>query len=430
MRTHYSNEITKSMIGKKVTVAGWLSEIRSFGGIKFLVIRDRKGNTQITVKKDSKFSSMVDSLTKECILSVSGAVQQMKGDDNRIELLPDEIKIINNAESPLPLDISGKIESDLDSRLNERFADLRRHDIRAIFMIKNELLCGIRDYFDENGFVEVHTPKIVSAGAEGGSSLFSLDYFGKKAYLAQSPQLFKQTLMATGLDRVYEISPAFRAEKSETTRHISEFVSFDAELAFIDSMEDVLKVLEESVVSALQHIQKHANSELDYLKIKINAPKLPIPRITYSEAVKLLSAEGVKIKEGDDIDTETEKALGAIMEKKGHEFYYVIDYPEKIKPFYIMEKGEYSESFDLMYKGYELASGGQREHRYEHLVARMKKLNLKPENFVFYLKGFKYGMPPHGGWGLGVERFVQKILALSNIRETVLFPRDMKRLIP
>jgi len=430
MRTHYSKELTREFIGKRVTIAGWVAEIRSFGGIKFLVIRDREGNTQVTIKKDSKLSKMVEEISKEYVVSVTGTVQEMRGDSNRVEIIPDKIEVLNTSESPLPLDISGKIESDLDARLNERFADLRRHDVRSIFIVKTEVLNGIREYLDNEGFVEVHTPKIVSAGAEGGASLFALDYFGTKAYLAQSPQLFKQTLMATGLDRVYEISPAFRAEKSDTVRHISEFLSFDAEMAFIESQEDVLVALEETVAYSLEHVKKHAKPELDYLKVEIKVPELPIPRVTYSEAIKLLKKDGKDVKEGGDIDTEMEKQLGAIMEKKGHEFYYIVEYPEKIKPFYIMEKGEHSCSFDMMYRGIELASGGQREHRYDHLTRRMKKLKLNPANFEFYLKAFKYGMPPHGGWGFGIDRFVQKILNLPNIREAVLFPRDRKRLVP
>jgi aspartyl-tRNA synthetase len=330
------------MIGQKVTIAGWVAEIRSFGGIKFLVIRDREGNSQVTIKKDSKLSKLVDEIAKEYVVSVTGVVQEMKGDSKRVEIIPEKIEVLNKAESPLPLDISGKIESDLDARLNERFADLRRHDIRAIFIVKNEVLIGIREYLDDNGFIEVHTPKIVAAGAEGGASLFALEYFGQRAYLAQSPQLFKQTLMATGLDRVYEISPAFRAEKSETIRHMAEFLSFDAEMAFIKSQEDVLEVLEGAVAYSLEHLKKHAKPELEYLKAEVKIPELPLPRLTYSEAIKLLRKNGKNVKEGDDIDTEMEKELGSIMEEKGHEFYYIVDYPEKIKPFYIMEKGDYS----------------------------------------------------------------------------------------
>jgi len=430
MRTHYSSDLSKEHIGKKVTIAGWVSDIRAFGGIKFLIIRDREGSSQVTVKKDSKVAKMADEISKEYVIAVTGIVGEMKGDAKKVEIIPEKIVILNKAESPLPLDISGKIESDLDSRLNERFADLRRRDVRSIFMIKNEILSGIREYLDGAGFVEVQTPKIVSAGAEGGSSLFPLTFFEQKAYLAQSPQLFKQTLMATGLDRIYEIAPAFRAEASDTIRHLSEFLSYDAELAFIDSMEDILKALEESIVFSMEHIKKHSESELAYLKTEVRIPDMPIPRLTYSEVIKMLKKEGKKVEDGDDIDTESEKLIGALMEKKGHELYFITDYPEKIKPFYIMEKDHYSNSFDMMFKGQEVASGGQREHRLEHLTKRMKQMNLNPANFEFYLKGFRYGMPPHGGWGFGIDRFVQKLLNLPNIREAVLFPRDRRRLVP
>jgi len=287
-------------------------------------------------------------------------------------------------------------------------------------------------YLVENGFVEVFTPKIVASGAEGGATLFKIDYFGKEAYLAQSPQLYKQMLMSTGLDRVFEIGPAFRAEPSDTVRHVSEFISFDAEMAHIRSMRDVLDVLEGCVQYTVKGIAEQCQELLSKANAEIRPPKTPYPVITYSDALDLVNGEGCKIAMGEDLGTEGEKSLGDVLTAKGYDVYWITEYPEEAKHFYIMEKDgtPFSFSFDLDYRGQEIASGGQREHRYDRLVERMGKKGLEPSSFDFYLNAFAYGMPPHGGWGLGVERLLQKMLGLPNIRETILFPRDRNRLSP
>jgi nondiscriminating aspartyl-tRNA synthetase len=294
-------------------------------------------------------------------------------------------------------------------------------------------LQGIREYMNGEGFLEVSTPKIVATGAEGGATLFKVDYFDKKTYLAQSPQLYKQMLMATGFDKVYEIAPAFRAELSDTIRHVAEFVSYDAEMAFIESQEDVLRVLENSVVAGIKNAAMKGQDQLALLNVKLNIPVTPVPRLKYKDALEFLAKKGKELKYGDDIDTESEKLLGTIMEHRGVDLYYITDYPAAIKPFYIMTDecmSGGSNSFDLDYKGQELASGGQREHRYDVLVKRMQDLSLDPKSFEHYLKPFEYGMPTHGGWGLGIDRLVQKLLNLSNIREAILFPRDRMRVVP
>ncbi|MCK5548419.1 MAG: aspartate--tRNA(Asn) ligase, partial [Thermoplasmata archaeon] len=271
-----------------------------------------------------------------------------------------------------------------------------------------------------------------ATATEGGTELFHIQYFEKDAYLNQSPQLYKQMLMATGLDRVFEIAPAYRAELSDTVRHISEFTSYDAEVAFIESQEEVLDILENSVAHGMTHVKSMVGKILESLGVDVQIPKTPIPRITYSEALEMLDSKGKTIKSGDDIDTEGEKIIGGFMKEKGHDLYYIIEYPWSAQPFYKMVKDddELTHSFDLGYKGDEMASGGQREHRVDVLVKRMKEKGLNPDDFEFYLKTFRYGMPPHGGWGLGIERLVQKMLDLPNIRETVIFPRDRMRLVP
>ncbi|HPP44712.1 MAG TPA: aspartate--tRNA(Asn) ligase, partial [Methanomassiliicoccaceae archaeon] len=347
-------------------------------------------------------------------------------------VLPTRMEVISAAAAPLPMGVIDKVNVEPDTRFNHRFMDLRKPELRAVFEIKSTVLNLIDRYLVDNGFVEVFTPKLVASGAEGGATLFELRYFDKCAYLAQSPQLYKQMLMSTGMDRVFEIGPAFRAEPSDTVRHVSEFISFDGEMAFIESQRDVQKMIEGCTQSVIKGVIEQCDHQLKVLGADVKLPKAPYPIIPYEEAVEMVKAEGMKIALGDDIGTEGEKLLGEIMSRQGNDMYWIEEYPEEAKPFYIMEKDgtPYSYSFDLDYKGQEISSGGQREHRYDRLVARMEKKGLDPDSFTFYLEAFKFGMPPHGGWGLGVERFIQKMLDLPNIREAILFPRDRIRLIP
>ncbi len=433
IRTHYSSELNTSMDGKKVIVAGWVQHLRALGNIIFIKLRDRDGVMQITLPKakvsPQLFKTAAD-LSLESVVAFGGTVKKSKEAQGGFEIIPDEIDTINKAHVPLPLDISGKIDSELETRLNHRYMDLRNPKKKAIFHIRDAALTAIRAFCEADKFIEVHTPKIVSAGAEGGSTLFQVKYFGGDAYLSQSPQLFKQTLMATGFDKIYEIAPYFRAEKSATSRHLTEFTQWDAEIAFITNFDDVMHFLEKTMIHTLNHVKKSHKTQLDLLGIDLHIPHHPFPRVTHAEAVKLLAKNGKKVPKDRDLDSEAEKKFGEIMLKKGHEMYFITEYPESEKPFYIMEKGDKSYSFDLEYKGLEIASGGQREHRLPELLARMKKQKLNPKSFEFYLNAFKYGMPSHGGFGFGVDRLVQQMLELPNIREAVLFPRDLKRLVP
>ena len=431
MKTYYSAQLDLSMDGKTVRVAGWANDIRILGNIAFINLRDHYGFIQLTFPKKQvgELFNELKQVTKESVISAEGNLKANKQAPRGFEIIPTSLKVLSKAKSPLPMDISGRIQSELETRLNARFMDLRNPKNSAVFVVRDSMLTGIRNFMDENEFIEVHTPKIVSAAAEGGSTLFPVKYFDENAYLTQSPQLFKQILMATGLNRVYEIAPAFRAEKSDTTRHLSEFTSFDFEMAFIDSMEDILKVQEEMISSVFKHLNKTAKAELKLLGTSLNQPKTPFKRVSFEEARDLLAKKGKTVV--NDLDTEAEKMLGELITKEGSEFYFITDFPSEDKPFYIMESDDgYCHSFDLDYKGEEMASGGQREHRYNELVARIKKQGLKPKNFEFYLSAFQYGMPPHGGMGLGIERLVEKVLGLPNVREAVLFPRDRYRMVP
>jgi len=429
-----SREVTREDFGKKREFHGWVQDTRILGGISFLILRDRYGTLQIVAprkKVPSEVYDIITSIPRESVIRVIGEVKESKQARNGWEVLPSKIEVLSEAASPLPMGVVDRVKVELDTRFNHRYMDLRRPEIRAIFEIKSMMLEAIDEYMRKKEFVEVFTPKLVASGAEGGATLFPIEYFDRQAYLAQSPQLYKQMLMATGFDRVFEIAPAFRAEPSDTVRHVSEFISFDGEMAFIKSQRDLLDMIEGCMQHTIRFIMENGADQLSMLDREVRLPREPYPVITYNEALDILSSCGKEIPEGEDIDTEGEKILGEIMNEKGYEMYWIIEYPEEIKPFYIMEKdGGLSHSFDLEYRGQEISSGGQREHRYEYLVERMKRKGLKPENFEFYLNAFRYGMPPHGGWGIGIERVLQMMLDLQNIREAILFPRDRNRLVP
>jgi len=434
----YSREIGAPLFGQRVTVGGWVQDLRNLGGISFLQLRDRYGVIQVTTlkKKSKELFELVASIPRESVVLVTGTVKESKEARAGYEILPDKIDVLSRADAPLPLGVIDKVGADLDTRLNNRFMDLRKEEVRAIFSIRSKALEGIRRYLASEGFVEVSTPKIVAAGAEGGATLFPIKYFERSAYLAQSPQLYKQNLMATGLDRVFEIAPAYRAEASDTVRHIAEFTSLDVELAFIRSSEDVMAIAEGIVVSSLAYVRDNGKEDLEKLGTTIRVPDTPFPRIKYRDAVELVRAEGVRIEQGDDLGTEGEKALGEVMKReKDCELYFITEFPTSLKrgTFYAKRHDEDPEStgyFDLDYRGQEIVSGGQREHRYPVLVEQMRENNLSLDSFEFYLKAFRFGMPPHGGFGFGIERYIQKMLDLPNIREAVLYPRDRARLVP
>jgi len=434
----YSNQITSEHYGKQITVGGWVQDVRNLGGISFLQLRDREGVIQITTlkKKSKELFDLVASLPRESVVLITGAVKESKEARAGFEILPDRIDVLNRAEAPLPLGVVDKVGADLDTRLNNRFMDLRKEDVRAIFQIEAKAIEGIRRFLLGNGFIEVHTPKIVAAGAEGGSTLFPIKYFDRNAYLAQSPQLYKQNLMATGFDRIFEVAHAYRAEASDTIRHIAEFISLDVELAFIESSEDIMAVAEGIAVAGIEHVRENAQRDLGVLGVKLDAPTAPFPRVKYKDAVEIVKGEGMRIEHGEDLGTEGEKALGEYMKReKQCELYFITEFPTSLKKgtFYAKRFDQDPETtgyFDLDYRGQEIVSGGQREHRYAVLTEQMRENNLNLESFDFYLKGFRFGMPPHGGFGFGVERYVQKMLGLSNIREAVLYPRDRARLVP
>ena len=435
MKRKYSNEITPVDNGSAVAVAGWVHDVRDLGGLRFLLLRDKVGIIQVTLPKKYIHKEIFEAsgkLVKESVISVEGEVKAEAKAPGGYEIIPSSINVSSTAAMPLPLDPTGKVFANIDTRLDNRVMDLRRGEIRAIFRVRDAALEAGRQYLRTNDFIEIHTPRIISTTSEGGTELFPIAYFEKEAFLAQSPQLYKQMMMSTGMDRVYEIATYFRAEEHNTVWHLNEITAIDCEMAFIKDEQDVLRVIENLIAAMIKGAMSSAGGELKKLNKKLLVPKLPLLRLTYAEALQILEEHGMHVPWGEDLTTEAEKKLGKALKERGHEQYFVTKYPLKIKPFYTMPSDDqkYSNSFDLEFKGREIISGSQRIHDYDMLVKRIKAKKLNPGNFSYYLDAFKYGMPSHGGFGLGIERFVTLLLDLPNVRESVLFPRDRKRLEP
>ncbi len=431
IRTHYSIQITPEMNGNSVTVCGWAHEIRDLGGITFLVVRDREGLIQVTLFKktiDKNVLEIVRNLSRESVVAVTGNVKKEAKAPNGYELVPTAVTVLGKAESPLPMDTTGKVDADLDTRLDARFMDVRRPGTQAIFRIRHLIQKSVREFLGGEGFVEITTPKIVATATEGGTALFPITYFEREAFLNQSPQLFKQLMMSGGLDRVFEIGPIFRAEEHDTRKHLNEATSIDIEASFLDN-EDVMVILENLVKYVYSSVAENGQKYLKTLGVEPEIPKTPFARVTYDEAISIARDNGEKIEWGDDLTTESEHSIGETV----GEHYFIVDWPTKIKPFYVMpyeNKPEICRAFDMMHPRMELSSGAQRVHSYELLRNRITEQGLNADGFEFYLKAFRYGMPPHAGWGLGAERLLMTMLGVENIREVVLFPRDRKRLSP
>jgi len=430
-RTHYSREVTPELDGQTVTLFGWVREIRDLGGIKFIILGDREGRIQVTIPMksvDAELAEKANAAKREYVIGVKGTVKKCPKVPQGVEVIPQEIRILNAAAHPLALDPTWRVPADIDVRLDSRILDLRRPEGKAIFKIYHEATHAIREFLVGEGFIEVHTPKVIATATEGGAALFPIVYFDREAFLAQSPQLYKEQLTAA-LEKVYEIASYFRAEESHTTRHISEFTSVDIEEAYA-TVDDVTKLLERMIVHVLSTVKERCKEELAILNHEIKVPQLPLKRYTYDEVLEDLRKKEVVIPWGEDIPTPALRTLG---ESHPEEFYFIVDWPTRSKAFYIKprdDRPEISEGFDFMYSWVEVSSGGTRIHDKKLLIDRLREQNLNPENFEYHLKVFDTGMPPHAGWGLGLNRFVMILTGKDNIRECVLFPRDRFRLTP
>ncbi|MEM0057589.1 MAG: aspartate--tRNA(Asn) ligase [Candidatus Bathyarchaeia archaeon] len=429
-RTHYTIEVKPELDGQEVVLFGWVQEVRDLGGILFIILQDREGTVQITVprkKVSSEVLSKAEVLEKRYSIGVRGIVKKTEMTPRGVEVIPEEIRIFSTAAPKLPIDITGKVPAKLETRLDARALDLCREENIAIFKIQHTAVEAIRDFLFERGFIEVHTPRIIASATEGGAALFSVDYFDRKAFLAQSPQLYKEQLVMS-LEKVFEIGPFFRAEESHTRRHLSEFVSIDIEQAFATA-EDVMRLLEQLVQYICRVVSEKCRQELAILNYRLEIPEIPFRRLTYDKVLEDLKREGVEIPWGEDIPTPAFRTLGKIHPY----FYFITDWPTRSKAFYIKPRDdnpELCEGFDLMWHWIELASGGTRIASKELLIKRLEEKGLNPESFKYHLQAFDYGMPPHAGWAIGLERLTMMLTGKKNIREVTLYPRDKFRLTP
>jgi nondiscriminating aspartyl-tRNA synthetase len=429
-RTHYTSNVTPENDGQEITIFGWVQDIRDLGGIRFIIMQDRDGTIQLTIPKkriQPEVLAKSDLLQKRFAIGVKGTVKKTNMTPRGIEVIPNAIKIFNVATEQLPIDITGKTPANIEARLDARPLDLTQEKILATFKIQHTALEAIRSFLFEKGFLEVHTPRIIASATEGGAELFSVDYFGQKAYLAQSPQLYKEELTLS-FEKVFEVGPFFRAEESHTRRHLSEFVSVDVEQAFADA-KDVMALLEQVIHHACVVVKEKCATELAVLGYKFEVPTLPFKRLTYDQVLEDLKAQDVTIPWGEDIPTEAFRVLGKLYPY----FYFITDWPTHSKTFYIKPKDDnpkLCEGFDLMWRYIELVSGGTRIAQKDQLIERLKEKGLKPESFKCHLQAYDYGMPPHAGWAIGLERLTMILTGNKNIREVTLYPRDRVRLTP
>ncbi len=411
---------------KNVEIAGWVKNVRALGKIKFLVVRDSTGEIQVTAAEksvDAGIFEMMDKISKESVVFVKGEVKESKQAPGGREIVPKEVIILNSVEE-LPIDVSEQSKTELPKRLDFRFLDFHRRKTQAIFKIQSVIANSFREHFFSKRFIEMQPPCVISAASEGGTELFPVMYFEKKAYLAQSPQLYKQ-MVACSMEKTFMITPVWRAEKHNTPRHINEIRQMDIEVAFKNQM-GIMKELEEVVKYIVKKVLENCKEELKLLDVK----DLKIPKgvyLSYEEAIKKVGG-----KVGEDFTPEEERKLCAMY--KG-DIVFTHSWPSSIKPFYIMPKDEnknakFSEGFDALYLGVEISSGGQRIHLPELLIERLKAKGLNPKNFKDYVDSFRYGAPPHAGWSIGLERLTQMICNLDNVKEATMFPRDRDRLTP
>lgn len=422
-------------LGQTISICGWVNTLRLQRKMQFVVVRDHTGMTQVTHQRDDgDLEAQLEQLTPESAVRITGRVV-----DNPVvklgslEIIPQTVEVLNRAETPLPIDE----HTALEQRLDWRFLDVRKRPAaQLLFAVQTTLEQGMRDYAYAQGCTEMHTPKLMETASESGAEVFKLGYFGRDAYLAQSPQFYKQMAIAAGIDKVFEIGPVFRAEPSFTSRHATEFTGVDVELAWIDDVEDVMAFEERMLAHAIAQVAgKHGEAIREHFGVDVAVPEVPFPRITMAEAQEILRAkgwdpEGVK----EDLDPEGERGIAAhTKEETGHEFVFITRYPVSIRPFYHMRPADQPDvtlSFDLLWKGLEVTTGAQREHRHDVLLKQAAEKGMGTEHLQDYLNAFRFGCPPHGGLGMGLGRVLMVMLGLDSIREATFLFRGPSRLTP
>lgn len=435
-RTNYTNELDK-LVDKEVVLSGWVYDIRVLGGINFVLLRDSGGIIQVTAlkeKTDKKIMDVFSKLHQEDSVSVKGKVVRSKIARIGIEVIPSEIEIISKSAVPLPLDPREVTPANFDTRMDSRVLDLRKPESLAIFRVQSKIMEAMHEFLRGKGFVNVNTPCLMGGASESGAEVFKLDYFGREAFLRQDPQLHRQLLMLAGFDKVYDMGPSWRAELSFTTRHLTEYRSCAVEMSFIKDETDVMKLEEELAVHTIKKVLQDCTKELSLLKKDLQVPKRGFPELRFPDVYKILEEHGHKTVFGEDYDREAEVTLAKhVKEKYNQDFFFVNRFPFAAKPFYVMrvdEEPQWARSVDMVFKGLEQSSGGQREHRYEKIVSQIREKKMDPRQLSWFIEPFKYGSVPHGGFAIGIERFTEKLLDLENVREATAFARDPKRLLP
>ena len=426
-RSHYSDEITSSMNGEEVTIMGWVLTIRGHGNINFATIRDKNGDISIVAKKGDcpdEIRETISSLKAHSSIAITGKVKSSEKAPNGFEITPTELRVFSNVHKVPPFEPTAKTVKNIDTRLEVRPIDLRRDMLQHIFKTRSLVLKSIRDYFGNQNFVEINTPKMIATATEGGAALFPIFYYNKEAFLAQSPQLYKEQLTMS-FEKVFEIAPIFRAEPSRTNRHLAEAISVDLEEAFVD-YTDVMNRIEKIIKISIQTVDDYVENNSN---VEFTTPSIPeiIPRYSYDELVDKMQEVGAKIEWGDDLYPANLKKIGL------EGFYFIKDWPLAPKPFYVKESKsnpKISESFDLMFGDLELSSGSTRIEKRDELAERMKNKGMNTDAFEYHLGSFDYGVPPHAGCGIGLERLIMSLTGTENIRDVTFYPRDVDRLTP
>ena len=419
-----------------VVERGWVHNIRRTKRFLFVILRNRGGLTQLTFKKEAnpELFERADELGLEDVIEVKGALVEKAISKLGREIIPLELKVLSKARHPLPLDVKGDIPAQLPVRLDWRPLDLRRKENRLVFEVQASIIEAAESFLREKGFLQVFTPCIIGGISEGGAEVFRIDYFGREAFLRQDPQLHRQLLMVAGFEKIFEVGPSWRAEKSHTRRHLCEHRGIAVEMSFIRDEYDVMRLEEELVCFIMDFVIRKHKDELEELGVELERPRRPFPVLEFPEIYDILRGMGKQVPYGGDYDRESEVLLWRyVRENYDNDFFFVNRFPFAVKPFYVMRVDEepvWARSTDLIYKGVELSSGGQREHRYERIVEQIKLKNMDPAHLEWFTRHFMYGAPPHGGFNIGLERLTMQILGLKNIREAVLFARDVERLNP
>jgi aspartyl-tRNA synthetase len=430
------NELKEN--NSKVTISGFVDKIRNLQYVQFVIIRDTTGKVQVTIEKNEENKELVeiiDNLKEESTVKVTGTLLlNEKIKLNGMEIIPETIEVTSRCTEDLPLNYKDPASTTIDTRLNYRFLDLRSEKNLLMFKVQTCFVNAMRDYVLKNNFIEIHTPKLIGAASESGTEVFELKYFDRKAYLAQSPQFYKQMALASGFEKVFEIAPAFRAENSNSYRHATEFTSFDIEFSYINSYEDVMDFEEDLLIAGLSKVKEQYGEEIKKVfNVDIVVPTKPFPRIKLEELYKALEEKynfHMDFEDVGDMNNESEKlASKYIKEKYNHEFVFITDFSVNKRPFYHMRKDGVPQGYDLIWKGCEITTGAQREHRYDILKAQAEEKGLG-EDIKFYQDFFKYGCPPHGGFALGVDRLTMLMLETGSLKETMFIFRGPNRIEP